>query len=213
MLNIALHARCIQYAKVIFYLNAPGADGTDYYRGHGTHVSGSVAGSIVAPTTSSNTGSSSSVRSCAAGTLPTCTGECLTDADCVSLGLSAPCAQNAGDMYFDNMLNCPAYSCDGNYTVYTTAERPPCGVDAPLLLPAAAGSAQEAKLAFVDIGNADGELLDTMGISDILKAVRSAGASVSATISYCCSVWLLFVTATCSGYLQPSLKYNVQAAV
>jgi hypothetical protein len=170
-----LHA---QHAQVIFYLNAPGADGTDYYRGHGTHVSGSVAGSLVtSSTTSSN--STSSVTSCAAGTLPTCTGECLTDADCVSLGLSAPCSQNAGDMYFDNMLNCPAYSCDGNYTVYTTAERPPCGVDAPLLLPAAAGSAQEAKLAFVDIGNADGELLDTMGISDILKAVRSAGASVS----------------------------------
>jgi hypothetical protein len=182
MLITTLHARRTHlHTQVIYYLNAPGADGADYYRGHGTHVSGSVAGSIVhtAATSSSNSTSTSGSSSCPAATLATCTGECLTDADCVSLGLSAPCAKNAGDMYFDNMLNCPAYSCDGNYTVYTTAERPPCGVDAPLLLPAAAGSAQDAKLAFVDIGTADGELLDTMGIADILKAVRAAGASVS----------------------------------
>ncbi|CAM9580899.1 unnamed protein product [Chrysoparadoxa australica] len=126
--------------KVVQYIGFP--HGFDTWQGHGTHVAGSVAGSIYDAHIS---------PACDVGETLTCWGACMTDDMCsanqYTSGTTADtCAEAIGDAEFTWAFYCPAYNCD----IKGNAAADPCGTDVAETRAQGTGSAPDAQIAFFD---------------------------------------------------------------
>ncbi|TFJ84083.1 hypothetical protein NSK_004556 [Nannochloropsis salina CCMP1776] len=132
--------------KVVQYVSF--VDGGDLVEGHGTHVSGSLAG-VVEPRNEGRRG-----HVCAEGETLACTGMCLSAPTCQLKEYGyVSCQDWLQDGHCDAWFACPLYGCDGGDCVGLA-----CNPNPEEALMANQGMAREAKIAFFDIADEHGNL-------------------------------------------------------
>ena len=129
--------------KVVQYVDF--VDGGDFVEGHGTHVSGSLAGVLEKDW---------SLHTCPTGQTLACTGACLAPSDCQLAEYDyQSCVDWQRDGHCDAWFACPMYGCDGGDCLLAA-----CNEDPEEALRLNQGIARDAKIAFFDVADAHGNL-------------------------------------------------------